>query len=159
MLAIGFALSADGRIAFGDPAAQEKPQPSLPKAAFRYVIVRNQITEGTRYPEGGSLRYRGVDVLLDAKSFSESTLRQLVELLAKRFPDSEDLFVNIYTNLDDVSTPEEADYIGPPNSPIEFPNPKYAWAFYVRNSENERLDYHTKEPGDVFKTIKLRGKK
>ena len=50
------------------------------------VITRSEITEGTQIPEGREFRARGVDVLLDEKSFSESTLKQLFALISKRFP-------------------------------------------------------------------------
>lgn len=165
LLVISFSLSANAGM--GDRAAQPETDQGYPaKTPFRYVIIRDHILAGLTYPEMGKLRVRGVDVLLDPKSFSESTLRQLVELLSKRFSDPEDLFVNIYTNLDDTSTPEEAESIGPPTavevptgSPLDFPLPKHAWARFVRNSEVERLDYDPKVPGQEFKTIKLRDKK
>jgi hypothetical protein len=157
LLSIGLCLSADARFVSGNLTThQEKPHPAPPKSPFRYVITWNKITEGTRYPEGGSLRSRGVSVLLDAKSFSEETLRRLLELLSKRFPDPDELLVSVYTNLDDVRTPEEAET--PATGSMDLTAPKYAWAFYIRNSESEHFSYHTKDPGSVVRTVNLRGK-
>src|SRR5258705_6270056 len=136
----------------------ESRHPTKPRSPFRYAIIRDRTLEGTYYPQGGNFRFRSVDVLLDAKSFSEESLRQLVKLLSKRIPDPEELLVNIYTNLDDVSTPEEAEYISPPGSAVDLSTPKYAWAFYIRNSDGEHFRYHTKEPGSIVKTVNLRDK-
>lgn len=160
LLSIGLCLSAQAGIAGANIShRQEKPHPAPPRSPFRYVITRNQITDGTRYPEGGTARFRGIDVVLDAKSFSEVTLRQLLELISKRFPEPADLLVSVYTSLDDVSTPEEAEHISPRGSLIELSAPEYAWAFYIRNSESEHFSYDTKEPGSVVRTVKLRGVK
>lgn len=167
LFVIGFSLCPVGGIGDSSFAARQETTPRYPpKTPFRYVIIRDQILEYLTYPEMGKLRVRGVDVLLDPKTFSELTLRQLVELLSKRFSDPDDLFVNVYTNLEDTSTPEEAEHVGPPtvvevptDSPLDFPLPKYAWARLVRNSEGERLDYDTKVPGEGFKSITLRDKR
>jgi hypothetical protein len=159
LLSMSACLFPDGSIAGTNRTVpQEKTHTSPPKSPFRYVITRNQITEVARYPVGGRLRSRGVDVVLDAKAFSEGTLRQLTELLSKRFPDPDELLVSVYTNLDDVLTPEEAEIIPPPGTPIDLSAPTSAWAFYVRNSESEHFSYHTKEPGSVVRTVNLRGK-
>ncbi len=154
-----FCLSIDGRIVNGTNLTgyQEKPPSAQYRSPFRYVIAWNKVTEGTRYPEGGPDRFRGVNVLLDPKAFSESNLLQLVELLSKRFPKPEDLIVNIYSDLDDVLTPEENDIFV--SGPIDLSaTPKHAWAFYIRNDEVERLDYHTKKPDEAFRSIDLRRK-
>jgi len=156
LLSIGLYPSADARLVSSNfTTHQEKPHPA-PPSPFHYAITRNQITDGTRYPEGGTARFRGVDVLLDAKSFSEETLRRLLELLSKRFPNPDELLVSVYTNLDDVRTPEEAEI--PATGSVDLTAPKYAWAFYIRNSETEHFSYHTKEPGSVVRTVNLRGK-
>jgi hypothetical protein len=159
LFSIGFCLSADLRITIGNPAGhQERPSPVPPRPPFRYAIIRDRTLEGTYYPEGGDFRVRHVDVLLDPKSFSEESLRQLVSLLSKRFADPKNLLISIYTSLDDVLTPEEAEYISPPDSVVDLRTPKYAWAFYIRNSDGEHFRYHTKEPGSIVKTVNLRDK-
>jgi hypothetical protein len=125
--------------------------------AFRYVITWNHVTEGTSYPEGKKRRLRGVDVLLDAKSFSESTLKQLLDSISKRFPDPDELFVNVYTNLEDASTPEEAEHTEI-NCILALETPNYPWAVYRRDLERETLTYHAKKPGSVVNSVMLRGK-
>ena len=155
-----FIVLGNVRIAVAQHVAyQERVRPS-PVSAFRYAIIRNQTIDGKRYPEGGPIRLRGVDILMDANSFSEANLRQLVQLLVRRFPDPENLVVNIYTNLEDVPTPEEADFVPPPDSKVVgLTELKSAWAFYIRNRDGEHFDYDTKEPGVGVRTVTLRGKK
>jgi len=63
------------------------------------------------YPAGPTRKSRGVDVLLDPKSFSEENLKQLFAMLSKRFPEPAKLIVNVYTDLEDIMTPEEGDVI------------------------------------------------
>lgn len=146
-------------IAHSQQVVQESARPSSGRA-FRYAIIRNQTVEGEYYPQGGPSRLRGVDVLIDEKSFSEASLRQLVQLLDRRFPDPGDLVVNIYTNLEDVSTPEEADAVPPPGSKlVGGPERKHAWAFYIRNRDGEHFEYDTKETSVGVRTVTIRGRR
>jgi hypothetical protein len=156
LLAIIFVVG-DTSIAGGMRAQQHENKPS-PASAFRYAILRNEVIEGKTYPFGTPSRFRGVDVLMDAKSFSETNLRQLVQLLSKRFPDPERLLVNIYTNLEDVLTPEEAELPFPSGSKVPEPDLKYAWAFYLRINDDEHFEYCTREPGAPVVTVTLRKK-
>jgi len=39
----------------------------------------------------------------------------------------------------------------------DIPDPKFAFAWYVRNGENERIDYHSRQAGEGFEIL-LRGK-
>ena len=156
LLAIIFVFS-DTSIAGGMGAPQQENKPS-PASAFRYAIVWNQVIEGKYHPFGTPYRFRGVDVLMDAKSFSEANLRELLRLVSKRFPDPEELQVDVYTNLEDVLTPEEAELPFPPGGKVPEPNLKYAWAFYFRYSDEERFEYCTREPGAPVVTVTLRKK-
>jgi hypothetical protein len=135
-----------------------KPCPDPPHSPFRYVITRNAITEGSYYPQGEKFRERGVDVLLDEKSFSESTLRQLFALISKRFPEPTKMYVNVYTSLDDMLTPEEGEHIAI-NCTLDLTTLKFPPALYTREIEHERFVYQTKEQSGVMKTIVLRSKK
>jgi hypothetical protein len=148
----------DTSIASGMRAPQQENKPS-PASPFRYAIVWNKVIEGNTYPFGTPFRFRGVDVLMDEKSFSEANLRQLLQLLSKRFPDPERLQVDVYTNLEDVLTPEEAELVPPPGSRVPERGLKHAWAFYIRSGDNEHLDYCTKEPGAEVKTVTWNDKK
>ena len=68
-------------------------------------------------------------MLLDPKSFSEENLKQLFALLSKRFPEPTELVVNVYTDLEDIMTPEEGDVIWD-NCTLDLAKltPKYPWA-------------------------------
>ena len=160
LFAVGFCLYVSGSVTAQTlPSHKDlKPCPESPQSPFRYVITRSEITEGTHYPEGGKFRARGVDVLLDEKSFSESTLKQLFALISKRFLDPAELHVSVYTSLDDMMTPEEGEFIAT-NCTLDLAKLKFPPAFYTRDSERERFVYRSKgEDGFVEKTVVLRGK-
>jgi hypothetical protein len=159
LLTVSFCMIPSGNVVAQTLASQQdlKSCPEPPRSPFRYVITWNKITEGMHYPQGGKFRARGVDVLLDEKSFSESTLRQLFALISKRFPDPAELNVSVYTSLEDMMTPEEGDQVTT-NCILDFATLKFAPAFYMRDSEREQFVYQTKEQGSILKTIVLRGK-
>lgn len=159
LVAVYFCLSVSGGVAAQTLATQQdlKPCPEPPRSAFRYVITRSDITEGTYYPQGGKFRARGVDVLLDEKSFSESTLRQLFALISKRFPDPAELRVSVYTSLEDMLTPEEGEHVAT-NCTFDLDSFKFPSAFYTRDGEREQFVYRNKEGGGTDKRIVLRGK-
>ncbi len=71
---------------------------------FRYVILDNNIDPslGKDDPER-----RFVEVLMESKAFSRKNLITLFHLISKRFPKPTLLYVNIFTDLEDVATPEE----------------------------------------------------
>jgi len=160
LFAVGFCLHVSGSVTAQTLPSQKdlKPCPESPQSPFRYVITRSEVTEGTHYPEGGKFRARGVDVLLDEKSFSESTLKQLFALISKRFPDPAELHVSVYTSLDDMMTPEEGEFVAI-NCTLDLAKLKFAPAFYTRDREREQFVYLTKGKDGFFeKTIVLRGK-
>jgi hypothetical protein len=133
---------------------QEKPCPAPTRSLFRYAITYNDEIEYTA-PGGATATYRVVDVLLAPKSFSEATLRQLFQLLSKRFLKSDKLTVHVHTNLEDVYTPEESEQILPKAQCNTLAGDKYPWAIYNRTHEYEGFSYSTNEPGSTTKTIKL----
>ena len=159
LLTISFCMILSGNVVAQKLASQQdlKPCPEPPRSPFRYVITWNKITEGTSYPQGGKFRARGVDVLLDEKSFSESTLRQLFALISKRFPDPAELNVSVYTSLEDMMTPEEGEQVAT-NCTLDLATLKFPPAFYTRGNEREQFVYQTKEQRGVLKTTVLRGK-
>ncbi len=80
-----------------------------------------------------------MDVLMDDEAFSEKNLITLFKLLNDRFADRPTLFVNVYTSLDAVRTPEEydrTDLAGPSEDYF-----KYKWASFSRNGNGERFRY------------------
>jgi len=149
-----FSLRIDvsaGCVSF-DPQGRRCPEP--PKSPFRYVITYKDEMSYLS-PDSSNHTFQVVEVLLDPKSFSEATLRQLFELLSKRFPKSNKLFVHVHTNLEDVYTPEEAEQIVLPPKCDILPGDKYPWAMYNRTDEYEGFNYSTNAPGSIVKTVKV----
>src|SRR6185369_960603 len=160
LVAVGFCLCVSSGVAAQTLPSQKdlKPCPEPPQSPFRYVITRSDITEGTHFPGGGKFRARGVDVLLDEKSLSESTLKQLFALISKRFPDPAKLHVSVYTSLDDMMTPEEGEFIATACT-LDLAKLKFPPAFYTRDGEREQFVYRSKGMDGFFeKTVVLRGK-
>jgi hypothetical protein len=160
LLAIGFCLYVSGGLAAQTLPSQKDLNscPESPQSPFRYVITRSDITEGTHYPQGGKFRARGVDVLLAEKSFSESTLKQVFALISKRFPGPAELYVSVYTSLDDMLTPEEGEFVVT-NCTLNFAKLKFPSAFYTRDGEREQFVYRSRGDDGFFeKTVVLRGK-
>ena len=97
------------------------------RSPFRYVIYNNQL-----YSFG-----RSIDVLLDEKSFSEKTLRELFQLVAEKYPEPKHLVINVVTDLDVALTPEERD--APAISEVEICGgdrmDKYHRAIFIRSSD------------------------
>lgn len=134
---------------------QQKPCPEPTKSPFRYAIAHDD--EVDYVVNGVTQKYRSVDVLLGVESFSEATLRQLFELLSKRYAKADWLFVHVHTNLADVYTPEEAEQIAPSAKCQFLRGDKYPSASYTRKDDFEGFSYSTNEPGSSVKTIRLKG--
>lgn len=108
------------------------------RSPFRYVIVYNEISE-TSYPT------RSVEVLMDEGAFNEGNLKQLFQLLDKRFPSPERLTVTVNTSIKTIETPEERD-IG--NYSLEAGRltdeiKKHKDAFYIRYQNGYRRFRYT----------------
>ena len=83
------------------PANSQDRASSHPnRSSFRYIIFNNGLLHNGRL----------VLVLLDAKSFSEQHLRELFELISKRCPEPDELHVGVFTNLEQIPTPEEEEF-------------------------------------------------
>ena len=74
------------------------------RSPFRYAIVSNKIDPAISRKDETR---RFVEVLLDGKSFSKENLITLLKLVSKRYPKPHLLYVNVFTSLEDVETPEE----------------------------------------------------
>ena len=72
-LVIALAAFSESNVGAQYPANRQeiKPCPDSPRSPFRYAIARNAIIEISHYPNGPTVKSRGVDVLLDEKSFTE----------------------------------------------------------------------------------------
>lgn len=102
--------------------------------AIRYVIVHNEIDPSLG--EGDSER-RFVEILMDSRVFTKRNVAVLGERVSKRFLNPSLLYINVFTSLDDVETPEERDGPKISNSASDGPNRK-ATATCVRINNNLR---------------------
>jgi len=127
------------------------------RSPFRYAVFDNQVLDNnTGNPND---EWRSLGILLDEKSFSEATLKQLFQLLSKKYPKPTDLEVHVYTSLDQVPTPEEAEAGG--MSEVTWcndPHDKYHWANYLRKKDRESFVYNLNPPKLDTKLVVLKGK-
>lgn len=135
-------------------AQQAKQTIHPPHADFRYVIIKNLPLHNGRM----------VFVLLDPKSFSEKNLRELFLLVSKRFPQPDQLWIAVFTSLEQLPTPEEEDYLGsaqneePENDLPYFNNvEKYPGANYTRFKGSQVFKYSIGD-GQLRKTVIISGK-
>lgn len=131
-------------------------RPERFRSPFRYAIVGNEIVNPTGHPDDA---FRYVVVLLDEKAFSEGTLKNLFKLVSARFPTPSRLYVQVYTSLEQVETPEEYEQPKVSESPDDPPHTdKYHWALFIRELDRELFRYNPKPPDKTMKTIVLKGK-
>ncbi|HZE71873.1 MAG TPA: hypothetical protein VE135_20380 [Pyrinomonadaceae bacterium] len=125
------------------------------RSPFRYAIVSNEVIDDSGTPPKDAYRY--VEVLLDEKAFSENNLKELFKLVSKRFPKPKVLHVQVYTNLNDVETPEERE--GPKMSevPDDPSQDRYHQASYLRDDDgNEWFTYNPNAPRTGTKKVILK---
>ena len=91
----GSVIASNDRV---EVAAQYRLRTS---SSFRYAIVRNEVAK--------TLPVRQVWVLMEERAFTEENLKSLYQLVLKRFPEPFQMDIWVYTSLQDVPTPEEAD--------------------------------------------------
>jgi hypothetical protein len=107
-------------------------------SSFRYAIVRNEVAK--------ALPTRQVWVLMEERAFTEENLKSLYQLVIKRYPEPYDLNIWVYTKLEDVPTPEEAEEGGMSevkDSPALSGAPT---AVCVRNERTEYINYFYPAP-------------
>lgn len=88
-------------------------------SVLRYVIVHNEVDPSLG--RGDSDR-RFVEALMDPRSFSKKNVAVLGRLVSNRFAAPALLYINIFTSLNDVETPEERDESKVSNSASDGPN-------------------------------------
>lgn len=76
------------------------------RSPFRYVIAYNKIDRKISSKDEDR---RFIEVVMDKKSFSKTNLITLFNLISERFPKPKLMYIDVYTDLEDVSTPEEGD--------------------------------------------------
>lgn len=155
-LCIGLLLAANSHGEVNNKhMVQAQNQDKLYRSPFRYVIVNNEVNDGSGDPRGA---YRYVEVLLDEKAFSEETLKALFKLVSKRFPKPNDMDVYIWTNLEQVDTPEEKDEPKVSEAPDNPALDKYPTALLIRKDGNELFRYTLKAPNTDMKTVVIKGR-
>jgi hypothetical protein len=96
---------------------------------------------------------------MDPRAFSEKNLRELFNLVARRFPDPEELHVGAFTSLDQLPTPEEQDYMLKTNTdwlPFMDQIEKQPGAVYARKGGSEGFKYSSAN-GKPKTTVIMKG--
>lgn len=125
------------------------------RSPVRYVIVSSEVIDDSGNPPKDAYRY--VEVLLDAKAFSENNLTELFRLVSKRFPKPKVLHVQVYTNLSDVETPEEREEPKMSEMPDDPSLDRHHQAFYLRDDDgNEWFTYNPNPPRTHTKKVILK---
>ncbi len=95
----------------GEEASGQQSSPGTNikyRSPIRYVVVYDRV-DPSLGPEDSESRF--VEVLIDNKNFSEKSIKRLAGLICTRFAVPTVMYINIYTNLEDVQTPEERDEV------------------------------------------------
>jgi hypothetical protein len=122
------------------------------RSPFRYVILSGNCN--------GAENRRFIEVLMDNKAFSERNLKEMFRLLAARFPAPQVLHIDVYTNLEDVSTPEESDEPALSSMPDRVGADKYHQAFFLRDAYgNEWFTYNPNPPLRRIKKVIIKSVK
>ena len=119
---------------------------------FRYIIHSNKINK--------QLNNRSVGVLIDKEAFTEDNLTKLYELVSKRFPKPEWLWLWVSTSLWQVVTPEEGDRPLLSERGYDPHDDLYPRAFMIRQGGNELFRYTAQGPPyvNLTKTVILKGR-
>lgn len=125
------------------------------KSPFRYIIFYNSVDNmfNSKLPQ------RTLSVLIEQKAFSEENLNKLLQLIGSRYPAPNWLNINVYTSLEQILTPEEADtpkISGGGKTENEMYD--YPYALIIRFQENEIFRYTANPPTKTLKTVIIKGK-
>lgn len=124
------------------------------RSPFRYVIIGNSVDVPAGDPADA---VREMTILLDEKAFSERALRELFRLVLRRYPEPARLSATVYTSLEQLRTPEEAEQgaqseVGD-TSPV---SDNYHRAVLLRTRDGGKLiRYSTSLPVLGLKTVAL----
>jgi len=134
--------------------SRAQPRRESRRPPFRYVIISNRVDVPAGDP-GDAVRE--MTILLDEKAFSEKTLRELFRLVLRRYPEPARLTATVYTSLEQLGTPEEAEQgvlseVGDTNPASDH----YHRAVLIRTKDGGKLiRYSTSLPVLGLKTIAL----
>lgn len=124
------------------------------RSPFRYVIVAG-VSDLEKYVNrfDDSL---SLEVLMEDRSFNERNLRQLFELISKRFPNQKLLSIDVYTTLDAIKTPEENDRSNLKGPIEDYKRFKYAFFYRRPNKCDRNTNFLFAEPGQPETNITLK---
>jgi hypothetical protein len=122
-------------VAKGQFASYDKT--ALVPSAFKYVIFNNELEEPISKRDVGK---RSLCVLVEKKAFSREHLTALSNLLTRRFPRPYHLTVFVFTDIQDIMTPEEMDNGGLSESNAE--TPKIDTAVFMNNGKVKTVDMY-----------------
>lgn len=91
-------------------SANAQTQLEIDEPSIRYVIAFSDIEKHDK-------EMRSITLLIKPESFTQSILAKLIDRIGNRFPRPRLTYFNIYTNLDDIKTPEEHDDAGMSETP------------------------------------------
>lgn len=131
-------------------AQKATPRDRSTENLFRYAIVENSVS----HEDNPKLISRHIEVLLDERAFSEKTLRVLFDLVSKRYATPKNLNVDVYTNLEQIMTPEERDY-GSVSGGMDTNPDKFLWAVYLRNPYAHFFRYSPVDNKSDIRTVEL----
>ncbi len=131
--------------------SQDRTSPAKFKSDFRYLIVDNF----ARNSPTDNYRYRIIGVLIEESAFNSDNLEKLNRLILKRFPSPENVDITVYTNLDQIMTPEEVDIYGGRESDPPITRDSHPRAFIDNSAENSRLTVRSAPRGDIVSVTNL----
>jgi hypothetical protein len=103
--------------------------------------------------EGNIRKTRRVSILLDEKAFSEETLKWLLDLSFRKYPQPNSLEIYIFTNLYQIDSPDGVATFGSRNADYY----KYPHAAFFRKGENEIIRYGIPSLPKKLKTLVIKG--
>lgn len=120
------------------------------KSEFRYVIVYNTPNDSSE-----SFKFRTITVLLDESAFTVENLKKLNALVMKRYPQPMNSFITVFTNLEQVMTPEEIDFYGGREGATPINVNSYKQAFIKNLSSETTLTIRSSPRGDTVNVLKF----
>jgi hypothetical protein len=123
------------------------------KSSFRYVVYSNQVVD--RHKRSANRRY--VFVLMEKSAFSPANLRRLFDKLSLKYSTPVNMEIYVYTDLQQTTTPEEAEDRSPGISESARENPvvRFPYAIYFRSKSGAYFQYTDTPPQVEFKKVTI----
>lgn len=115
-----------------------RPQAAMFRSPFRYIIGFNQVADPSD-SDGGR---RFVEVLIDEAAFGEDNLKDLFTLVSHRYPTPKTMYIDVFTSLEDISTPEESEQPGMSEIRNQRKPSRHPGAACIRSPGHAVIRYH-----------------